>query len=158
MADGVVDREAITAAFDALDAALDVVAGLDCDGLTTPEWLGWLHAASGCAGAYRHSSMGRSIAWPAKPRQKSWAASFPARSPSQRQHDGLNAGPRALLTCGELGQHNGLPASIIITTPGQRIVLYAAGGGEQERTQHRVPHAPGPVSALTKPSLHPPTG
>src|ERR1700751_6172257 len=36
---GVVDREAITAAFDALDAAVDKVAGLDCDALTTREWL-----------------------------------------------------------------------------------------------------------------------
>src|ERR1700739_4116144 len=31
------DREAITAAFDALDAALDGVAGLDFEALTTPE-------------------------------------------------------------------------------------------------------------------------
>lgn len=33
------EREAITAAFDGLDAALDVVADLDCDALTTLEWL-----------------------------------------------------------------------------------------------------------------------
>jgi hypothetical protein len=39
---GVVDREAITAAFDALDDALDVVAALDCDALTTREWLALL--------------------------------------------------------------------------------------------------------------------
>lgn len=39
---GVVDREAMTAAFDALDAALDVVAGLDFDPLTTPERFGFL--------------------------------------------------------------------------------------------------------------------
>ncbi|HUH70139.1 MAG TPA: hypothetical protein VLZ05_15530, partial [Mycobacterium sp.] len=32
-------REAITAAFDALDAAVDTVAGLDFDALTTREWL-----------------------------------------------------------------------------------------------------------------------
>ncbi|BBX75314.1 hypothetical protein MSHI_32200 [Mycobacterium shinjukuense] len=38
------------------------------------------------------------------------------RSTAQRQHDGLNAGLRALLACGKLGQHNGLPASIIVTT------------------------------------------
>jgi hypothetical protein len=38
------------------------------------------------------------------------------RSPAQRQHDGLLAGLRALLASGELGQHNGLPASIVITT------------------------------------------
>ena len=35
----VVDREALTAAFDALDAAVDTVAGLDFDALTTREWL-----------------------------------------------------------------------------------------------------------------------
>jgi hypothetical protein len=38
------------------------------------------------------------------------------RSAAQRNHDGLNAGLRALLASGKLGQHNGLPASIIITT------------------------------------------
>ncbi|HWF27172.1 MAG TPA: HNH endonuclease signature motif containing protein [Mycobacterium sp.] len=39
-----------------------------------------------------------------------------ARSASQRQHDALNAALRALLASGKLGQHNGLPASIIVTT------------------------------------------
>ncbi|HYB82492.1 MAG TPA: hypothetical protein VED43_12760, partial [Mycobacterium sp.] len=39
---GVVDRDAITAAFDALDAAVDGVAGLDFDALCTPEWLALL--------------------------------------------------------------------------------------------------------------------
>ncbi|WP_375486419.1 HNH endonuclease signature motif containing protein [uncultured Mycobacterium sp.] len=38
------------------------------------------------------------------------------RSPAQRNHDALNAGLRALLASGKLGQHNGLPASIIVTT------------------------------------------
>lgn len=38
------------------------------------------------------------------------------RNPHQRNHDGLLAGLRALLASGELGQHNGLPATIIITT------------------------------------------
>jgi hypothetical protein len=38
------------------------------------------------------------------------------RSVSQRQHDALNTALRALLASGELGQHNGLPASIIVTT------------------------------------------
>ena len=38
------------------------------------------------------------------------------RSAAQRNHDALSAAARALLTCGELGQHNGLPASIIVTT------------------------------------------
>jgi hypothetical protein len=39
---GVVDREALTAAFDALDAALDGVAALKFDALTTPERLALL--------------------------------------------------------------------------------------------------------------------
>ena len=38
------------------------------------------------------------------------------RSPAQRNHDGLTAALRALLASGELGQHNGLPASIIVST------------------------------------------
>lgn len=38
------------------------------------------------------------------------------RSGAQRNHDGLLAGLRALLTSGDIGQHNGLPASIIVTT------------------------------------------
>ncbi|MGE2814135.1 HNH endonuclease signature motif containing protein [Mycobacterium heidelbergense] len=39
-----------------------------------------------------------------------------ARSAGQRNHDGLNAALRALLASGKLGQHNGLPASIVVTT------------------------------------------
>jgi hypothetical protein len=39
-----------------------------------------------------------------------------ARSASQRNHDALLAALRALLASGKLGQHNGLPASIIATT------------------------------------------
>jgi hypothetical protein len=39
-----------------------------------------------------------------------------SRSQAQRQHDGLLAGMRALLASGNLGQHNGLPASIIVST------------------------------------------
>ncbi len=38
------------------------------------------------------------------------------RSQSQRNHDGLNAGLRGLLASGNLGQHNGLPAAIIVST------------------------------------------
>jgi Domain of unknown function (DUF222) len=37
------------------------------------------------------------------------------RSPLQRNHDALNAALRAMLASGKLGQHNGLPASIIVT-------------------------------------------
>ena len=39
-----------------------------------------------------------------------------ARSAGQRNHDALLAALRALLASGKLGQHNGLPASIIVTT------------------------------------------
>ncbi|OBB82480.1 hypothetical protein A5760_12770 [Mycobacterium colombiense] len=38
------------------------------------------------------------------------------RRAAQRNHDGLNAALRAVLASGKLGQHNGLPASIIVTT------------------------------------------
>jgi Domain of unknown function (DUF222) len=38
------------------------------------------------------------------------------RSMSQRQHDALNAALRGVLASGQLGHHNGLPASIIVTT------------------------------------------
>jgi hypothetical protein len=38
------------------------------------------------------------------------------RSSAQRNHDALNAAFRALLASGELGQHNGLPATIIVTS------------------------------------------
>ncbi|MEM6106718.1 HNH endonuclease signature motif containing protein [Mycobacterium sp. 050272] len=39
-----------------------------------------------------------------------------SRSAAQRQHDALNAALRGVLASGDLGQHNGLPASIIVTT------------------------------------------
>jgi hypothetical protein len=39
-----------------------------------------------------------------------------ARSATQRNHDALLAALRAVLASGKLGQHNGLPASIIVTT------------------------------------------
>ena len=38
------------------------------------------------------------------------------RSAAQRNHDGFLAGLRGLLASGKLGQHNGLPVSIIVTT------------------------------------------
>ena len=38
------------------------------------------------------------------------------RSNAQCQHDGLNAALRAVLASGKLGQHNGLPAAIIVST------------------------------------------
>ena len=44
------------------------------------------------------------------------AAQRDSRSQAQRKHDGLLAGLRSLLMSRELGQHNGLPASIIVST------------------------------------------
>ena len=38
------------------------------------------------------------------------------RSQAQRNHDAFLAGIRGLLASGELGQHNGLPVSIVVTT------------------------------------------
>jgi len=55
------------------------------------------------------------------------------RNCAQRSHDALNAGLRALLASGELGHHNGLPASIIVTTTLQELEAAAGraltGGG-----------------------------
>ncbi|UXA06674.1 HNH endonuclease [Mycobacterium sp. SMC-2] len=48
------------------------------------------------------------------------------RSPAQRNHDALLAGLRGLLASGQLGQHNGLPVSIVVTTTLQD--LEAAAG------------------------------
>jgi Domain of unknown function (DUF222) len=50
------------------------------------------------------------------------------RSAAQRHHDALNAAGRALLACGELGQHNGLPASIIVTTTLRELETGAGKG------------------------------
>jgi hypothetical protein len=38
------------------------------------------------------------------------------RSPAQRNHDALHTALRAILASGKLGQHNGLPAAIVVTT------------------------------------------
>jgi len=48
------------------------------------------------------------------------------RSPGQRNHDALTAMGRSVLASGELGRHNGLPATIIVTTTLQD--LQTAGG------------------------------
>ena len=50
------------------------------------------------------------------------------RSAGQRNHDALLAAARALLASGELGQHNGLPASIIVTTTLQELEAGAGKG------------------------------
>src|SRR6201997_761739 len=50
------------------------------------------------------------------------------RSSAQRNHDALNAALRAVLASGKLAQHNGLPASIIVTTTLHELET-AAGKG-----------------------------
>src|SRR6201997_5243331 len=50
------------------------------------------------------------------------------RSSAQRNHDALNAALRAVLASGKLGQHNGLPASIIVPTTLHELET-AAGSG-----------------------------
>ncbi len=49
------------------------------------------------------------------------------RTTAQRHHDALTAMGRALLASGQLGQHNGLPATIIITTTLQELESAASG-------------------------------
>jgi hypothetical protein len=51
-----------------------------------------------------------------------------SRNTGQRQHDAFNAALRALLASGQLGQHNGLPASIIVSTTLAELEV-AAGRG-----------------------------
>jgi hypothetical protein len=43
------------------------------------------------------------------------------RSPAQRNHDAFKAMGRSLLASGELGQHNGLPVTIIVSTTLQEL-------------------------------------
>jgi hypothetical protein len=50
------------------------------------------------------------------------------RSCAQRNHDALNAAGRALLACGGLGQHNGLPATIVVTTTLRELEAKAGRG------------------------------
>jgi hypothetical protein len=50
------------------------------------------------------------------------------RSCAQRNHDALAAAGRALLACGALGKHNGLPASIIVTTTLRELEAGAGTG------------------------------
>ncbi len=51
-----------------------------------------------------------------------------SRSEAQRNHDGFLAGLRGLFASGDLGQHNGLPVSIVVTTT-LRELEAAAGKG-----------------------------
>jgi hypothetical protein len=50
------------------------------------------------------------------------------RSAAQRNHDALNTAGRALLASGDLGQHNGLPATIIVTTTLRELEAKAGRG------------------------------
>ena len=50
------------------------------------------------------------------------------RSAAQRNHDALNAAGRALLASSDLGQHNGLPATIIVTTTLRELEAGAGRG------------------------------
>ena len=50
------------------------------------------------------------------------------RTASQRTHDALLAAGRALLASGDLGQHNGLPTSIIVSTTLQELEKGAGRG------------------------------
>ena len=50
------------------------------------------------------------------------------RSEAQRNHDALLAGMRGLLMSGKLGQHNGLPTTIVVTTTLKELAS-AAGRG-----------------------------
>ncbi len=57
------------------------------------------------------------------------------RSQAQRNRDGLLAGLRGLMASGNLGQHNGLPVSIVVTTTLKDMEAAAGkaltGGGSQ---------------------------
>jgi Domain of unknown function (DUF222) len=50
------------------------------------------------------------------------------RSCAQRNHDAVNAAGRALLACGGLGRHNGLPATIVVTTTLRELEAKAGRG------------------------------
>ncbi|HEX5142473.1 MAG TPA: HNH endonuclease signature motif containing protein [Mycobacterium sp.] len=56
-----------------------------------------------------------------------------SRSPHQRRHDALSAVARAMLASGQLGQHNGLPVTVIVSTSLQELQSAAGkahtGGG-----------------------------
>ncbi|HEX7323445.1 MAG TPA: HNH endonuclease signature motif containing protein [Mycobacterium sp.] len=52
------------------------------------------------------------------------------RSAGQRNHDALVALARAMLASGDLGQHNGLPASIIISTSLSELEAATGTGGK----------------------------
>ncbi|AGZ53992.1 hypothetical protein I545_2668 [Mycobacterium kansasii 662] len=51
------DPETVTAVFDAVDAALDVLVDLSFDALTTPEWLALVERCESYAGTCRWLSI-----------------------------------------------------------------------------------------------------
>ena len=55
------------------------------------------------------------------------------RTPSQRNHDALNAMGRSVLASGELGRHNGLPATIIVSTTLQELQSACRAGRHRRR-------------------------
>lgn len=59
------------------------------------------------------------------------------RTPDQRTHDALLAASRAVLACGDLGQLNGLPVTVIVTTT--LAELHAAAGHENVPTALPTP-------------------
>ena len=75
-------REEITAAFDALDASLDGVLGLDFDALTTPERLALLERCEKLRRRLPAAEHPLINELATRPPQKSWAANSPMRSPS----------------------------------------------------------------------------
>lgn len=63
------------------------------------------------------------------------------RTLQQRQHDAFLAAGRAILASGELGQHNGLPASIFLSVPLQDLengTGFATTGGGSKMPIHDV--------------------
>ncbi|MCV7232245.1 DUF222 domain-containing protein [Mycobacterium branderi] len=73
------------------------------------------------------------------------------RSTAQRQHDALLAGLRALIASGNLGQHNGLPASIIVTTNLQDLEA-GTGHGLASTTGYRPASSSPPTCKTSKPA------
>jgi hypothetical protein len=68
------------------------------------------------------------------------------RGPAMTAHCGGNAALRALLALGKLGQHNGLPATIIVTTTLKDLEAAAGKGltGGGTTTRMHVPNAKPP--------------
>ncbi len=73
------------------------------------------------------------------------------RSQPQRNHDALTALGRAMLASGQLGQHNGLPATIIVSTTLQELASghgQAVTGGRHPAADDRCDPARQPRASL----------